>query len=129
MLGLVLLSTKEPHINNIKMAIGLHHAHSRKRIHKNLEPFPHPDKFKNTMDKLIYAGGLLAPIVTIPQLYKIWIEKNAAGVSVISWSAFLIAAIFWITYGVAHKTKPIIFVYSILAIIEILIIIGTLLYA
>jgi len=45
------------------------------------------------MDKLIVAASLFSPIMTIPQLAKSYIEKNAAGVSVISWAAYLLVAI------------------------------------
>ncbi|MFW5746020.1 MAG: SemiSWEET family transporter [Nanoarchaeota archaeon] len=72
------------------------------------------------------AGG--GPIMTIPQLCKIWVEKNAAGVSAVSWIAYLVTAFFWLTYGIMHKEKPIIFTYSGWIIIEVFIIIGTFVY-
>jgi len=37
------------------------------------EPYPHPNKWKRLMDKLIYFAGVLGPIMTIPQLSKIWV--------------------------------------------------------
>ena len=64
---------------------GLHHFYKRKRIYQKLEPYPHPNKWKRLMDKLIYAVGIFGPVMTIPQLTKIWLDKNAAGVSAISW--------------------------------------------
>lgn len=80
------------------------------------------------IDKLIYIGGILGPIMTLPQLFKIWLEKNATGVSMISWFAYAIGSAFWIWYGLTNKQKPVIFAYSIFLIIEIFIIIGTLIY-
>ncbi len=107
---------------------GLHHAHIRKRIHQGHEPYPHPNKWKGFMDRAIYFVGMFGLIMTIPQLSGIWIYKNASGVSAISWTAYLITAIFWTIYGIMHKEKPIIFIYSIWIILDILIVIGTLLY-
>lgn len=107
---------------------GLHHFYKRKRIHEKHEPYPHPQKFKRIMDKLIYVVGIVGPIFTLPQLFKIWIGKNATGVSAISWFTFFIAALFWLIYGIAHKEKPIIFVYGIWAVLDFLIFLGTLLY-
>lgn len=107
---------------------GLHHAHIRKRIYQKHEPYPHPDKWKRLMDKGIYAAGVIGPIMTIPQLTKIWIDKNATGVSAISWIAFLITAIFWLIYGIMHKERPIIFTYIIWIILDIFIVIGVLMY-
>lgn len=106
----------------------IHHLHTRKRIHKKHEPYPHPNKWKRFMDKAIFAVGVFGPIMTIPQLVKIWGERNASGVSAISWGAYLITAIFWLAYGIMHREKPIIFTYSIWILLEILIITGTLLY-
>jgi len=107
---------------------GLHHFHIRKRIHHKFEKYPHPDKFKRIMDKLIYVVGVVGPIMTIPQLMKIWIDKNASGVSAISWGAYLITAIFWLVYAILHKEKPLILTYSLWIVLEALILIGTLLY-
>ena len=107
---------------------GLHHSHRRKRVHQLNEKYPHPDKYKAFMDKAIYVVCIFGPIMTIPQLTKIWVYKNAQGISVISWFAYLITALFWLTYGIMHKEKPIIFTNSIWIILEIFIIIGTILY-
>lgn len=107
---------------------GLHHFHKRKRIHKKLEQYPNPDKFKRFMDNAIYGIGIFGPIMTIPQVWTIWIHQNAAGVSTISWIGYLISAMFWFTYGVLHREKPIIFTNIVWVILEIFIIIGTILY-
>jgi len=107
---------------------GLHHYHKRKRISQRLEPVPSKDKNKRFLDKAIYFVGVFGPIMTLPQLAKIWIEKNAVGVSAISWGAYLLAAIFWLNYGILHKEKPIILTYSLWIVLETLIVIGTLIY-
>ncbi len=108
--------------------VGLHHAHKRKRIHQKHEKYPHPDNLKRFMDKAIYVVGVFGPIMTLPQVWKIWVGKNAVGVSVLSWSAYLIAAFFWLVYGLIHKEKPIIITYSLWILMEISIVAGTLIY-
>lgn len=85
-------------------------------------------KWRNFMHKAVYAAGIFGAVMTIPQITKIWIEKNAAGVSAISWSAYLAGAIVWLIYGITFKRKPIVFVYSIWIVLEIIIIIGTIIY-
>jgi len=110
------------------MSKGLHHLQRRKRLHEKHEPYPHPDKVKRVFDKFIYFGGAIIPITTLPQLLKIWVEKNASGVSLIAWFSFFVAAVVWLIYGILHREKPIIFVYSIWAIIDILIIVGVIFY-
>ena len=107
---------------------GLHHFHKRKRVHLKLEKYPHPDKSKRFMDKAIYVIGVLGPILTLPQIYKIWIEKNATGVSIISWSAYLLIAFFWVIYGFMHKEKPIILTYLTWIVIHAFVVIGIAMY-
>lgn len=107
---------------------GVHHFHSRKRVHQNLEKYPHPHKWKNLMDRLIYFIGIVGPIMTIPQIYKIFAEQNAAGVSLISWSTYAITGFFWLVYAIMHKEKPLIFTYCLWIIVDLLIVLGVILY-
>lgn len=106
----------------------LHHAHRRKRIHQKHEPYPHPHKWKRFLDRIIYVVGVAGPIVTIPQITKIWIEKNATGVSLTAWTGYTIFAVIWLLYGIAHKEKPIIITYSAVIIANTFVTIGTFIY-
>jgi len=106
------------------MTHALHHYHVRKRK----QPYPHTDKWKRFIDQSIYLVGILGPILTVPQLTKIWVEKSAVGVSLITWLAYLIGAIFWLFYGIVHKAKPIIFTYVLFTLVNILVVIGVLIY-
>jgi uncharacterized protein with PQ loop repeat len=105
---------------------GLHHFHKRKRVSK--EKYPSSSKSKRFMDRAIYGVGIFGPIMTIPQLMNIWVYKNAVGVSVISWTSYLFVAIFWLGYGIMHKEKPIIFTYCMWILLDLLIVVGVLLY-
>ncbi|MBU4069586.1 MAG: hypothetical protein KJ646_01240 [Nanoarchaeota archaeon] len=107
---------------------GLHHYHIRKRIYQKHEPFPSKNKLKRNFDKLIYIAVIFGPIMTIPQLLKIWTSKNAAGVSFIAWASFSVISILWLTYGILHKEKPIIFMNLALIILQVLIAISALIY-
>lgn len=107
---------------------GLHHFHARKRIHQLHEDYPHPNKAKRFMDKAIYVVGIIGPLMTIPQLAKIWIEKNASGVSAASWTAYTVCAIFWLIYGFMHREKPIIITYAVWLLLDAAIIVGVALY-
>jgi len=112
----------------VKTTSPMHHIQLKKRIHFKHEQYPHPDKFKRLIDKLIYAIALFGPIVSIPQILKIYLYQNASGVSTFTWIGYLIGSIFWLTYGILHKEKPIVFSSVLWIIIEILIFIGTIIY-
>ena len=85
-------------------------------------------KKREMIDLLVYMVGVLMIILTIPQIITIWIFKEALGVSTITWCAYFVGAIVWVMYGIVHKQKPIIITYSIWMVLDMLIIIGTLIY-
>ena len=103
---------------------GLLHVHKRKRE----GDFPHQDKTKRLLDRGVYVAGIVGPIMTIPQILKIWVERNATGVSVYSLIAYAICSSVWLAYGIVHKEKPIIITYILWIILDIFIIIGTFMY-
>jgi MtN3 and saliva related transmembrane protein len=109
--------------------IGYHHQNKRKRIYQKHEPYPHPNKFVKNYDKFIYFVGIGVPIITSSQVFKIWLSKNASGVSIVAWSAYLFNSIAWLVYGVIHKERPIIFTNIVCAIINFSVILGVILYS
>ena len=108
--------------------LAFHHLHLRKRVHQNLEPYPHPDKLKNFVDRLIYVTALATPIVTIPQAYQIFSTQNASGVSTFSWSCFAIANIIWTIYGYLHKDRPIIISNTANFVVNMFVVFGAIKY-
>ena len=83
---------------------------------------------RNFFDIGIYVVSVLGPLLTIPQVTKIWFNQTAEGVSVIAWSGFLVAAIFWLFYGMVHKEKPIIITNCLWIVLELFVVIGALKY-
>ena len=106
----------------------IHHLHKRKRTSLRLEPFPSRRKIIRIVDRAVYIIGTIAVLMTLPQVLKIWIEQNPTGVSLLTWSTYLFSNSIWISYGILHKEKPIIFVCSFGFILNILIVIGLIIY-
>lgn len=104
------------------MHIGFHHYHKKKEAEKAHE------YNVRLMDKLIYAIGVFGGLVFIPQLLKVWVQGNIAGVSLLSWIGMFIGSIFWEAYGIIHREKPIIIINLMYAAIQILIVIGILIF-
>jgi uncharacterized protein with PQ loop repeat len=46
-------------------------------------------------------------LMTIPQVLTIWVGRQAAGVSVLSWSAYLASAVVWFWYGLSRRDRNI----------------------
>jgi uncharacterized protein with PQ loop repeat len=51
--------------------------------------------------------SLFIMFMTIPQVMTIWIGHHAAGVSLLSWSAYLISAVFWLWFGIQKRDRNI----------------------
>ena len=105
-----------------------HHFHLRKRISKNLEPFPATSSWKRLLDRAVFAAGVIGPLMTIPQILDIYTTQNATGVSITSWSAFALLDIIWLIYGFVHREIPIILTYILWFIFNSLVVLGTLMY-
>ena len=86
------------------------------------------NKFKKAYDKFIYIIVILCPIVNLPQLLRIWINKSAEDVSLLSWISFTIISITWFIQGILHKKRPIIIMNFFLVIVQALIALGAFLY-
>ncbi|OGG20342.1 hypothetical protein A3D03_02220 [Candidatus Gottesmanbacteria bacterium RIFCSPHIGHO2_02_FULL_40_13] len=79
------------------------------------------------MDKSVYLLVVAGITANIPQLTKIWGEKNTAGVSLITWLGFLTGSLFWLSYGLIHKEKPIIISNFFFVLIQLFIVLGLIL--
>jgi uncharacterized protein with PQ loop repeat len=62
---------------------------------------------KTVMTRLLGAMSVFTMLMTVPQVLTIWVGHQAAGVSVVSWSAYLLSAILWFWYGLQKRDKNI----------------------
>lgn len=103
--------------------LGRHHIFKRK-IKKKRESHT----WKTLLDELMYPLGLLGPVMLIPQILKIYIEKDASSIALSSWVFLVVPAILWATYGFSHKAKVIIVCNIAWVIAYSLVIIGAIIY-
>ncbi len=56
-----------------------------------------------------FLGGLsvFTMLMTVPQVLTIWIGHQAAGVSILSWSAYLLSAVLWLWFGLQKGDRNI----------------------
>lgn len=105
-----------------------HHLHLRKRVSKELEPFPARTTQLRLLDVVVYIVGILGPLATIPQLFEIYTTENAAGVSALSWGLLALFNIPWILYGIAHREWPIVVTYILWLFFNALVFAGAVVY-
>ena len=80
------------------------------------------------IDRLTYLVALIEPAITLPQLYLIFHDKTAAGISLSSWLGYEIFTVIWLIYGIVHKEKVIILYQTLWLILQAGVIVGGLMY-
>ncbi len=110
------------------MRNGTHHIHKRKRIHHLKHEFPSPDPRIRFLDNVCIVVGVIAPLTALTQIHKIWVLKNAIGVSLITWLACAILAVPMLIYGIVHRATPIIVLNILWIVMDTLVVAGVLMY-
>jgi uncharacterized protein with PQ loop repeat len=59
------------------------------------------------LERVLRVLSVVTMLMTVPQVLNIWIDGNAGGVSIMSWSAYLVAACLWLAYGLQKHDKTI----------------------
>lgn len=59
------------------------------------------------MRRFLGSMSIFTMLMTIPQVLTIWIRHMAAGVSILSWGAYLVSAVAWFWYGLQKRDKNI----------------------
>lgn len=72
-------------------------------LQRNIDGAPHSPKLRRALGFTSVATLLM----TIPQVLTIWLRHEAAGVSLISWSAYLASAALWFWYGIERRDRNI----------------------
>jgi uncharacterized protein with PQ loop repeat len=84
---------------------------------------------KTGMSRLLGAMSVFTMLMTIPQVLTIWVGHQAAGVSVVSWSAYLLSAVLWFWYGLQKRDKNIYLPCVGWVGLDAAVIVGALIYA
>ncbi len=59
------------------------------------------------LDKILPVLSVFTMAMTVPQVWSVWVGGSTAGVSLLSWSAYLIAACLWLVDGLRKRDKTI----------------------
>lgn len=59
------------------------------------------------MQRALGSMSVFTMLMTLPQVGSIWLRHEAAGVSVLSWGAYLLSALLWLGHGIAQRDKNI----------------------
>ena len=67
----------------------------------------HGSQSDTFLRRVLGGMSIFSMLMTIPQVWTIWMNHQAAGVSVASWAAYLLSALLWFVYGLRQRDKNI----------------------
>jgi uncharacterized protein with PQ loop repeat len=72
-----------------------------------MTPAGHESHSETMLKRVLGSMSIFTLLMTVPQVWTIWVNHQAAGVSIISWSAYLLSAMLWFWYGLMKRDKNI----------------------
>src|SRR5690349_891168 len=89
----------------------------------------HPHKKPITViDHLMYLIAFLSPVLTVPQFLDIWANKNASGLSALTWGGYTVASFFWLFYWREHNEKWILISQIVIFLLNAGVFVGILMF-
>jgi len=76
-------------------------------IHDPANAAAHASPLDTKLRGLLGGMSVFTMIMTVPQVLAIWVGHQAAGVSILSWSAYLVSALLWLWFGIRRQDKNI----------------------
>jgi uncharacterized protein with PQ loop repeat len=89
----------------------------------------HQKPQKEFFDYIVYFFTIATPLFELPQAYAIYVNRSAEDVSLLTWGFFLIDNFVWIIYAIKRKALPLLVTTALYLLIEIVIVVGIVLYA
>ena len=62
---------------------------------------------ESLLKRVLGGMSIFTMLMTVPQVWTVWVGHQAAGVSVVSWSAYLLSAVLWFWYGLQKNDRNI----------------------
>ena len=68
---------------------------------------PTPGGGESGLAKVLPVMSIFTMVMTVPQVWSVWVAHETAGVSLLSWGAYLLSACLWFAYGLQKRDKTI----------------------
>lgn len=65
------------------------------------------DTPESPVAKILPFVSVATMLMTLPQIWTVWVERQVAGVSLLSWGTYLLGACLWFVHGLARGDKSI----------------------
>ena len=91
-------------------------------------PAIHASAPQGLIKRLLGSLSICTMVMTVPQVFIIWVSHRAAGISMLSWGAYLVSAVVWLWYGLQRHDKNIYLPCIGWIMLDSAVIVGTLIY-
>ncbi len=88
----------------------------------------HGSTYEAKLRRMLGGMSIFTLLMTIPQVLTIWVSHQAAGVSIFTWSAYLLSAVLWFWFGVQKQDKNIYLPCIGWIALDIAVIVGAVIY-
>jgi uncharacterized protein with PQ loop repeat len=88
----------------------------------------HPSIYETKLRRVLGGMSIFTLLMTIPQVLTIWGRHQAAGVSIFTWSAYLLSAVLWLWFGVQKQDKNIYLPCIGWIVLDVAVIVGAVIY-
>jgi uncharacterized protein with PQ loop repeat len=88
----------------------------------------HASIYEAKLRRVLGGMSIFTLLMTIPQVLTIWVRHQAAGVSIFTWSAYLLSAVLWFWFGVQKQDKNIYLPCIGWIVLDLAVIVGTHIY-
>jgi uncharacterized protein with PQ loop repeat len=61
----------------------------------------------SSLEKVLPVLSILTMVMTVPQVWAVWVAHEVAGVSLLSWATYLLVACVWFVHGLKKRDKTI----------------------
>ena len=100
-------------------------VHSKKEKGVDIVYRNHKFKF---LEKIVTLTAVAMPFTIIPQMTEIWMNKDATGVSFITWILFLVLTIPLVIYSIIKRERKLALMWILCSVFYVVIISGIIVY-
>ena len=72
-------------------------------VHDPASAAAHASRSDTRLRTLMGSISVFTMVMTVPQVLAIWLGHQAAGVSILTWSTYLLSAMLWVWFGIRRR--------------------------
>ena len=124
------MNHKDPHLLRDRLNLLRGKFNSREqKLKYQIQLLKDQQRVDRAFRRLTYfAGGVAMPLLTLPQLYTIWVSRQTAGVSLATWLCYTLISLIFFVFGLRNRHRLLMITYFPMFVIELFIVVGLIVY-